>query len=88
MVEDKTTFDKVMEKAAAKKLVVKERTEERAATGAVNKLVIERNPTGLYSVRYSLSGPVPNDLKGFFTRKDRILAIANIKKIPVEESVI
>lgn len=87
MADDKSTFDKVMEKAAVKKQVAKERKEEKEEQGIVNKLVIERTPAGLYSVKYSYSGPVPVDLRGHFTRKDRILAIAASKKLEVEDSV-
>jgi hypothetical protein len=77
-------FDKVMEKAAKQKQMAKERKEERELSGEVNKLVIEASPSGLYSVRYSLSGPVPDELKGMFTRRERILAIAQRRNIPVE----
>ena len=77
-------FDKVMEKAAKQKQMAKERKEERELSGDVNKLVIEATPNGLYSVRYSLSGPVPDELKGMFTRRERILAIAQRRNIPVE----
>jgi hypothetical protein len=77
-------FDKVMEKAAKQKQMVKERKEMRELSGEVNKLVIEATPSGLYSVRYSLSGPVPDELKGLFTRRDRIIAIAQRRNIPIE----
>lgn len=77
-------YDKVMEKAVKQKQMAKERKEERELSGDVNKLVIEATPNGLYSVRYSLSGPVPDELKGMFTRRDRILNIAQRRNIPVE----
>ena len=77
-------FDKVMEKAAKQKQMVKERKEMRELSGEVNKLVIEATPSGLYSVRYSMSGPVPDELKGLFTRRDRIIAIAQRRNIPIE----
>ena len=77
-------YDKVMEKAVKQKQMAKERKEERELNGDVNKLVIEATPNGLYSVRYSLSGPVPDELKGMFTRRDRILNIAQRRNIPVE----
>ena len=79
-------FDKVMQKAAEKKQAAKERKEEREEQGIVNKLVIERTPMGLYSCRYSMRGQVPDELKGLFTRKDRILAIAKQRGIEVEET--
>lgn len=82
MAESK--FDEVMKKAVEKKQAIKERKEERESNGVTNKLVIESNPNGLFSVRYSLSGPVPVDLRGMFTRKDKIIAIAERKNIPVE----
>jgi carotenoid cleavage dioxygenase-like enzyme len=80
-------FDKVMEKAAKQKQQAKERKELRELSGEINKLVIEVNPTGLYSVRYSISGPVPEELKGMFTRKERILAIAQRRGLSVQEAV-
>ncbi len=82
MAESK--LDQVMHKATEKKQATKERKEERESNGVINSLVIESNPNGLFSVRYSLSGPVPVDLRGMFTRKDKILAIAERKNIPVE----
>ncbi len=80
-------FDKVMEKAAKQKQQAKERKELRELSGEINKLVIEVSPTGLYSVRYSISGPVPEELKGMFTRKERILAIAQRRGLSVQEAV-
>lgn len=82
MAESK--IDKVLEEKAVKKQAAKERKEERESQGIVNKLVIEMAPNGLFFVKYSLSGPVPEVLKGMFTRKDRILALAKTKNIPVE----
>lgn len=89
MADDKSVYDKVMEKHQEKKLAAKERKEERAESGIVNKLVIERTPMGLYSCRYSMRGQVPDELKGLFTRKDRILAICTQRSIEVadEEAV-
>ena len=78
-------FDKVMQKAAEKKQAAKERKEEREEKGIVNKLVIERTSSGLYECRYSMRGQVPDELKGLFTRKDRILAIAKQRGIDVED---
>lgn len=84
---EESKYDKVMEKAAEKKQAAKERKEEREEKGIVNKLVIERTPVGLYEARYSMRGPVPDELKGLFTRKERIIAIAMQRGIPLEESV-
>ena len=75
-----------MEKAAEKKQAAKERKEERAEMNIINKLVIEMTPVGLYQARYSMRGQVPDDLKGLFTRKDRILDIARQKGIEVENA--
>jgi len=77
-------FDKVMEKAAKQKQMAKERKEMRELAGEINSLVIEATPSGLYSVRYSMSCPVPDELKGLFTRRDRIIAIAQRRNIPIE----
>lgn len=82
MAESK--LDTIMQEKAFKKQAAKERKEEKESQGIVNKLVIEMAPNGLYFVKYSLSGPVPEILKGMFTRKDKILALAKIKSIPVE----
>jgi hypothetical protein len=86
MEENKTSFEKVMEKAAEKKQAAKERKEERAELNIVNKLVIEMTPVGLYQARYSMRGQVPDELKGLFTRKDRILDIARQRGIEVESA--
>jgi hypothetical protein len=77
-------YDRVMAKAVEKKAAAKERKEQREEDGVINKLVVDRTPSGLYSVRYSFSGPVPDELKGLFTRKERIVAIANRLGKPME----
>lgn len=77
-------YDRVMAKAQEKKAAAKERKEQREEEGVINKLVIDRTPSGLYSVRYSYSGPVPEELKGMFTRKERIIAIAQRLGKPLE----
>lgn len=82
MAENK--IDKMLEEKAVKKQAAKEQKEERESQGITNKLVIEMAPNGLFFVKYSLSGPVPVDLRGMFTRKDKILSIASRKNIPVE----
>ena len=79
------TLDKIVAKKAEKIQAAKERKEERQEQCIVNKLVIEMNPTGLFFARYSLSGQVPEELRGMFTRKDRILAIAERRNIPVAD---
>lgn len=85
MADDKSAYDKVMDKHLAKKEAAKERKEERTESGIVNKLVIERTPMGLYSCRYSMRGQVPDELKGLFTRKDRILAVCAQRNIEVAD---
>jgi len=79
-------LDKIMAKEAEKKQAAKERKEEREEKGIVNKLIIERTPMGLYECRYSMRGQVRDELKGWFTRKERILAIAKQRNIDVEEA--
>ena len=81
-------YDRVMQKAMEKKQALKDRKEEKLASGIINKLVIDRIPTGLYQVRYSMRGPVPDELKGFFTRKERILAIAKKRNLEIEDAVV
>jgi len=84
MVENKSAYDRVMEKAAEKKQAAKDRKEERVEQNIINKLIIEKTPVGLYQARYSMRGQVPDELKGLFTRKDRILDIARQRGIDVE----
>ncbi len=78
-----TNYDKVMKKALEKKQAAKERKEEREEAGIVNELIIEPTSNGLYTVRWSLAGNLPTELKGWFTRKERILAIAERLGKPV-----
>jgi hypothetical protein len=85
IMDDKmSAYDKVMAKAAEKKAEARARKEQRDEDGVVNKLVIDRTPNGLYSVRYSYSGPVPDELKGYFTHKARIVDIATRLGKPLE----
>lgn len=79
------TLEQIVQKKAEKVEAAKERKEERKEQGIINKLIIETNPSGLFFARYSLSGRVPDELEGLFTRKDRILAIAQRRNIPVEQ---
>jgi len=81
-------YDRIMEKAALKKTAAKERKEERVEQNIINKLVIERTPSGLYSARYSMRGPVPDELKGHFTRRDHIVTIAQRRNIELESEAI
>jgi hypothetical protein len=78
------TMEKIRAKEVAKKAAAAERKAEREELGITNKLVIERTPMGLYTCRYSYAGPIPDELKGFFTRKQRILDIAAKRNIPLE----
>jgi hypothetical protein len=79
------TLTQIVQNKAEKIEAAKERKEERKEQDITNKLIIETNPTGLFFARYSLSGRVPDELEGLFTRKDRILAIAQRRNIPVEQ---
>lgn len=79
-------YDRIMKQAMEKKQVAKERKEERAEQGIANKLIIDKTPAGLYFCRYSMRGQVPDELKGHFTRKERILAIANKRSIEIDEA--
>ena len=65
--ENKTPYDRVMEKAAAKKAAAKERAED--PNKEENKLVVERTPTGALTVSWKLRGAVPQALQGQFTSR-------------------
>ena len=71
-----------MERKAERQAAAKERKEERKEAGEVNLLYIEKEPTGLYYCRYS-RGPVPDELKGTFTHKQKILDICTRRNIQV-----
>jgi hypothetical protein len=79
-----SAYEKVRAKHIEKKHAAAERKAEREEQGITNKLVIDRTESGLFTCRYKLSGPVPDVLKGMFTRKERILAIAKLRGIDVE----
>lgn len=81
-------YDRIMQRAIEKKQAIKDRKEERAEKGIVNKLLIERTPAGLYQARYSMRGPVPDELKGLFTRKERIITIAKKRNLEIEEALV
>ena len=81
-------YDRIMKQAIEKKQAAKERKEEHIESGIVNKLAIDRTPMGLYQARYTMRGQVPDELKGLFTRKERILAIAKLRNIEVETSLV
>lgn len=86
MADDKldTGIAAIMERKAAKVARAEERKEEKKEAGVVNELVIERQPAGLYFCKYSQHGPVPDELKGLFTHKQRILDIASRRNIPLK----
>lgn len=88
LIMDASNLETIMAKHQAKKQAIKERKEEREEAGIVNKLVIERTPNGMYSCHYALRGGIPDELKGWFTRKDRIISIAKQKGIQIEETSI
>ena len=84
-MEDKldTGIAELLERKAERDAAKKQRKEDRVEAGIINSLLIEREPSGLYYTRYALSGPVPEELKGKFTSKHRILEIASRRNIPV-----
>ncbi len=86
MADDKldTGIAAIMERKAAKLAKAEERKEERKESGVVNELVIERQPAGLYFCKYSQHGPVPDELKGLFTHKQRIIDVALRRGIPIK----
>lgn len=77
-----TDIATILEKKAERVAHQKELKAQREENGERQPLIIEMEPEGLYYARYE-KGPVPNDLKGKFTRIQRILDIARSKNIPV-----
>jgi hypothetical protein len=77
------SYDLIMEKAMLKKEKARESRALREE-GKGTPLLIERTATGLYTCRYE-RGLLPDALKGFFTRKSRILDIARERGIPTQE---
>jgi hypothetical protein len=61
--------EKIREKYAARQEKQKERyeTHKVAVASGEKKLVVERQPTGLYYVRFEGGGALPEELKGKFT---------------------
>ena len=80
-----TGIDQILAKKAEKVAARQERAAEREKSGEVNELIIDKAPSGLYFARYSLAGRIPDDLKGFFTRKQHILDRAKQRNIPVKD---
>ncbi len=76
------TLEDIMERKAERQAAARERKEERKESNDVNTLSIEKEPTGLYFCRYT-RGPVPDELKGMFTHKQKILDICTRRNIPV-----
>lgn len=68
-----TGIEELLAKKAEKKIAAIQRKAEKEEKGIINKLLIERNDVGLYSVRYKEGGPVPDVLKTMFTRKDKLI---------------
>lgn len=60
-------MDNIYAKKEEKKQKAAERKADREENGIENKLVIERDNTGLFYLRYELGGPVPDVLRGKFT---------------------
>lgn len=59
---------------AHRKQVLKERkaADKPVEPKAPNKLAVERNPEGLYYLRFTGGGTLPQELQGFFTSITRI----------------
>lgn len=67
---DKESFDRVTAKAVARAEKRKESDARREEEGV--KLIIEREPTGLYYVRHDRAGKLPNALNTYFTSIARL----------------
>jgi hypothetical protein len=80
-----TGIDLILEKRAVKTAEKKAKEAELEASRADNYIVYEKNPAGLYTCRYALGGPVPNELKTKFTSRTKILAICKQRGIKVKE---
>jgi hypothetical protein len=78
-----TGISALLEKKAERVAARLDKKAERAEQGIVNSLIIDREPSGLYYARYSLAGNVPDELKGMFTHKSRIVDIATRRNIPL-----
>jgi hypothetical protein len=65
----------ILEKKAIKQAAAEDRKKERADKGEVNTLALERDEFGLYYVRYTAGGLVPEVLRNKFTRKAAILDV-------------
>jgi hypothetical protein len=60
-------MDNIYAEKQEKKERAAQRKQEREENGIENKLVVERDNTGLFYLRYELGGPVPDALRGKFT---------------------
>lgn len=65
----------ILEKKAQKVAAKEERKKERADKGETNMLMLERDEFGLYYVRYTAGGLVPEVLRDKFTRKQVVLDV-------------
>lgn len=66
--------DPIFKEMAEKHQAAKDKAKEgkvKAAEGE-NPLLLERNPYGLYTVRYESGGAVPDILKGTFTSVQQV----------------
>ena len=72
-----TVFEKVMQKGAERKEKLKEikKNFQESVDKGEKKLVCDMSPTGLYSLRFSGGGNLPDELKGKFTSIKRIRAL-------------
>jgi hypothetical protein len=80
-----TGIDLILQRKAEKLQAADERRKERSDKGEVNHLLISRSPTGLYQCRYE-KGPLPDELKGFFTNKKRIIDVCLKRDIAWKEA--
>ena len=78
------SIEQILERKGQKDAARKERKAEREDAGIVTALIVDRAPDGLHSCRYP-RGNIPDELKGCFTSKLRILEIAKRRGIPVGE---
>lgn len=74
----------ILENKVQRSIERAERKKEREETEGRQPLILERNNVGLYYVRYE-KGPVPNLLKGHFTHKTRIYALAKEIGLEIKE---
>lgn len=68
-----TGIAEILEKKADRVAKAAERRKERSDKGEENKLLIERNEYGFYTVRYKEGGQVPEHMRAPYTRRQRLI---------------